>query len=1229
MTFTSAGLSRIARLFWRSNSRQDDDVPAPSSAPDITVAPVWEDTNFAPVLSEISSQSSGWSADQLLAGAAGELSNAKAAHLRYSPVSSLRHLYRALAYRTLAHAGETAELIGNIGWQLSEIGDYRKARDIGCFAYELRAQTGAEPEALAVSAVKLAVYNFYLGDLNESREWLQRVPPSERNAEYSSFEKKVRLCEEASDALKATESPIGNVDSLVSSAKTSISKGRLKKALSLLHQALAIAESSNDHKRIYQCHLGVADVLYENYRFYLESALWYLKAFRSAVKSRWFDKAAEVLLRAGQARLETGDFIATAALLKQGLADLNGSCSGISRSRVLALLSFSIASTEVQQAAEYLTAAAWELNNVATEEVLEWSLAFGRLFVRREQFELAAKCLNVGFQRVVEGTYYSARAGSLFQELAHIYYMQQKWTSCLMLINEGRNRSYLNHDLQGVCSGLVHAARVYRDVDERELAEKTIRTAIAIGNELDHISIGHELQTLTQEVMFGPAALRSQGSLSHSVLVVLRELPGSDPFNSALASLRTMVTEIESLSQQDEIDKFESDAFRFPFTMRAYGTGLDRAGRQREARDYLARAFRIHKGFKDYPEAATAIHEYAVASARLGLYFTAKRAFLVALTYKGRYGSTTNRLTDSLLGYVKASIVLGNVEGLAARLRDLEREAKSALSYWKGSESLTELSVLLNVADGYLLLREVGEAERIIAQAESVLTNEPTQASTLELAHLSTIELKLGRSDEAFHHAKQAMGLIEEGRPEIVGPNRREWQRYGTVVAAAIINAAYKIGISQAEEALRATELVKVRSLLEQFGRAHIPAPAGLPEEFRIKDDELRKSSLDVLLKLQSASEEERDELLTELAGIERTEHVLLRGIPPGFEEYAKLRRGSALDPSEVITRHLPSAQTEFLAMFPLEDGVFEWHFDVQGKCKDWRRVELSKSEIQRAVASIQADVSRLQWNANILDHVAQELLGDFISSIQADTNLCLVLGGPLLQVPFAAARIGTAYIAERYPLAVLPSFSVAGYWNPTADTPAKTGLVLADSLGDLPYARKEASTVAALFACEQLKGKNITREKILLGLPQCDLVHIACHAQYDSSDPLSSAILLSGKKQFTCRDLMTLSSRAKFAFLSACESGRITIHAGDELEGLAPSFMYSGFETVVGSLWKVPDRQTRELVEVFYDHAQKGTHLARCLQLAQMAVLRSKTSASPYFWGAWQIVGNWRVRLN
>jgi len=1122
------GLSRIEQWFKRTFSRKHD-VPPPLL--DISVAPIWEDTDFLPILSEITSQSSSWPDTKLLASADAEISSAKAAYMRHAPLSSLRHLYRALAFRTLAHAGETPELIGNIGWQLSEVGDYRKARDLGCFGYDLRLRTRADPRALAVSAVKLAIYNFYLGRLNESRQWLNGVRPSERNSEYSIFEQKLSLCEEAFKALNSKVSPTGDFDLPARNAETSAAEGRFSSALGFFAQALAVAEDANDYSGVYRCCLGVADILYEKCGFYLESATWYLKAFRSALVSDSFEKAAEVLLRAGHASLETGDFVATASLLRQGITELTGNCSGISVSRMFSLLSFSVAWRDPNQALEYLSAAVRELSNSAIEEILEWSLAFGRLFVGREQLELAVKCLNVGFERVADGSYYSERAAGLFQELAHIQYLRQRWTTCLIVINEGRNRSYQNHDFQGVCLALVHTARVYRDVNERELAEKTIRTALAISKQLTNVSVGDELHSLAAEVLFGQQALSGQRSpWTSGTLVMLRELPGTDDFNHALASLRNMVSQVEAEGR--DITKFESDAFRFPFILRSYGIGLDRAGHQREARHYLVRAFRLHKGFKDYPEAATAIHEYAVASARIMLHSTAKRAFLVALTYKQRYGSTTTRVTDSLLGYVKASIILGDTAGLDARLKDLEAEAGSATSGWQGPEALDELGVLLNVAEGYLLLQNIGEAERIITRAKSILPNHFSQVSPLDFSQLSRLELKLGRPSEAFRFAKQGMSVIEEGRLEIVGPNRREWQRYGTVVAAAVVNAAYALGMPHAGEALRATELVKVRSLLEQFGRAHVPAPAGLPKAFREQDDELRRNSFDILLKLQTAPSEQKDQLLTELARIERSEQELFGRIPSGFEHYARLRGGNPLDPSEVMDRQLSSERTEFLVMFPAEDGVFVWHFDGGGNCKSWRRVELPKGRLWQVVVSIQEDIGRGQWNSALLDELTQKLVGDFISSVNDQTTLCLVIGGPLLQIPFAAARIGTSYLAERHPLAILPSFSVAGYWNFAADATARGAIVFADSLGDLPYARKEGSVVAGALGCDQEEGKKISREMLLLKVAQCDLVHIACHAQYDSSDPLNSGILLSGKKHFTCRDLMTVTSRAKFAFL-------------------------------------------------------------------------------------------------
>jgi len=58
---------------------------------------------------------------------------------------------------------------------------------------------------------------------------------------------------------------------------------------------------------------------------------------------------------------------------------------------------------------------------------------------------------------------------------------------------------------------------------------------------------------------------------------------------------------------------------------------------------------------------------------------------------------------------------------------------------------------------------------------------------------------------------------------------------------------------------------------------------------------------------------------------------------------------------------------------------------------------------------------------------------------------------------------------------------------------------------------------------------------------------------------------------------------------LSACETGLGEVQAGEGVFGLRRSFVLAGARTLVMSLWKVPDEQTRELMEDFYQRLLDG----------------------------------------
>ncbi len=84
---------------------------------------------------------------------------------------------------------------------------------------------------------------------------------------------------------------------------------------------------------------------------------------------------------------------------------------------------------------------------------------------------------------------------------------------------------------------------------------------------------------------------------------------------------------------------------------------------------------------------------------------------------------------------------------------------------------------------------------------------------------------------------------------------------------------------------------------------------------------------------------------------------------------------------------------------------------------------------------------------------------------------------------------------------------------------------------------------------------------------------------------------------------------------LSACQTGLGDIKVGEGVFGLRRAFLLAGAKTLVMSLWKIPDEETRMLMEGFYKRILEGKPRAEALREAQLEV--KAVSPDPLFWGA------------
>jgi CHAT domain-containing protein len=95
---------------------------------------------------------------------------------------------------------------------------------------------------------------------------------------------------------------------------------------------------------------------------------------------------------------------------------------------------------------------------------------------------------------------------------------------------------------------------------------------------------------------------------------------------------------------------------------------------------------------------------------------------------------------------------------------------------------------------------------------------------------------------------------------------------------------------------------------------------------------------------------------------------------------------------------------------------------------------------------------------------------------------------------------------------------------------------------------------------------------------------------------------------------------------LSACETGMGHIRSGEGVFGLQRAMQEAGANAVLMSMWSVPDKETQELITMFYAKWLSGRSKHEALHEAQLE-LRKETIAKwgddrPHYWAAFVLVG-------
>ena len=284
---------------------------------------------------------------------------------------------------------------------------------------------------------------------------------------------------------------------------------------------------------------------------------------------------------------------------------------------------------------------------------------------------------------------------------------------------------------------------------------------------------------------------------------------------------------------------------------------------------------------------------------------------------------------------------------------------------------------------------------------------------------------------------------------------------------------------------------------------------------------------------------------------------------------------------------------------------------------------------------------------------------------LQGKTTLCVVPDSILWDLPFQALQPNEDhYLIERHAVFYAPSLTVLkemeglfkkrsgaaqplpallAFGNPalSSETVAQvTSVHRGEKLGPLPEAEVEVKALSLLYGparCRVYTGAEAREGTIKAEMGKYRALHFATHGILDNKNPMYSQLLLSPSGDNDSDDglleaweIAKLDLNADMTVLSACETARGRVEAGEGMIGMSWAFFVAGCPTTVVSQWKVSSASTTQLMKEFHrnllsqNSSRKGaTSKADALRLAALSLLKDEQYQHPYYWAPFVVIGN------
>jgi CHAT domain-containing protein/tetratricopeptide (TPR) repeat protein len=628
-----------------------------------------------------------------------------------------------------------------------------------------------------------------------------------------------------------------------------------------------------------------------------------------------------------------------------------------------------------------------------------------------------------------------------------------------------------------------------------------------------------------------------------------------------------------------------------------------------------------------------------------------------------------------------------DVLGCIADLQEAEGKTTEALDTYKKALGQAESSGdqeqigpdAVSIAQLYNKLGQFEEALKFSQRSSAAATKIGARFTIWEaLESAGRAYEGLGRMEEARQSFEEAIADIELLRSQIAGGEEEQESFFSERLTPYFDMVELLATQNHPAEALAYAERAKGRVLLDvlRSGRVRITKAMTAAEREREQQFQTELTSLNNQVHQASAEEKPNASLLGDLRGhLETTRRQYNDFLVSLYAVHPELKRQRAQLQTltlEEVGRLLPdsgSALLEFVTgkektyVFVLTKSVGNGPVTAELRVYP---IRVTYKELEQRTEHFRHQLEQrdLAFRAAARD-LFELLLQPVQTQLEGKNKIIIVPDGPLWNLPFQALRVNNnRFLLEQCAVDYAPSLTVLqemirlrrrggentvasttllAMGNPALGNETSERVRVAyrgETLEPLPEAEKEVMTLGQLYGSGQSKvyvGAEASEDRFKAEASTAGMLHLATHGFLNDTSPMYSNIALSpgsGKTKddglLEAWEIMQLDLNADLAVLSACETARGKVGAGEGVIGLTWAFFVAGTPTTVVSQWKVESKSTSELMTAFHrsriaEEARPNPSFAtaKALRQAELQLLHNEQYAHPFYWAAFVVVGD------